>query len=110
MAQSFSHNPVMLDQVVAEFSLVPAGLVVDATAGGGGHSAAILLSRSELSILALDRDELAVTAARAKLELFEDRATVVHGSFGELAGFTEGREISGVLLDLGVSSPQIDTA
>jgi len=110
MAQSFSHNPVMLDQVVAEFSLVPAGLVVDATAGGGGHSAAILSSNSELSVLALDRDELAVAAARAKLEPFGDRARVVHGSFGELARFTEGREISGVLLDLGVSSPQIDTA
>ncbi|HLN15338.1 MAG TPA: 16S rRNA (cytosine(1402)-N(4))-methyltransferase RsmH [Acidimicrobiales bacterium] len=113
MAQDqFLHEPVLLDEVVELFAPVPAGWVVDATVGGGGHTAAVLAARPELSVLGLDRDPDAVTAARARLAPFGSRAAVRQARFDELAeaaGSVAGT-LSGVLFDLGVSSPQLDRA
>lgn len=115
MVQDFEHEPVMVDEVVESMSHVPAGAVVDATVGGGGHAAAILESNAGLRVIGIDRDATAVDAARRNLARFGDRASVRHARFDRLMeiardeGVREG-EISGVVLDLGVSSPQLESA
>lgn len=109
----FHHLPVMLDLVVELLGPVPPGVVVDATVGGAGHSEAILRAHDHLRILGLDRDERAVAAATERLAGFGDRAQVVHRRFDALHDVARehGHEaISGALFDLGVSSPQLDTA
>ena len=112
MRPVFTHEPVMADEVVALLAPVPAGVVVDATVGGGGHAAALLASHPHLRVLGLDRDPDAVEAARVALAPFGARALVRHARFdamGEALG-DAGLEppVSGVLFDLGVSSPQFD--
>lgn len=107
MAQEFAHEPVMVDEVVALLAPVAPGLVVDATVGGGGHSAALLSARPDLRVLGLDRDPAAVAAAATRLGAFGDRAVVRHARFADLVAQAEG-PVSGVLMDLGVSSPQLD--
>ena len=124
MALAFAHDPVMVDEVVALFAPVPAGVVVDGTLGGGGHAVAILEARRDLRMLGLDRDPAAVAAASARLAAFGDRAVVRHAEFARMRAEVEaassggawpgsgasGTVVSGVLLDLGVSSPQVDRA
>jgi 16S rRNA (cytosine1402-N4)-methyltransferase len=120
MHQTFTHEPVMAEEVVELFAPVPPGVVVDATVGGGGHAAAILAAHPHLQILGLDRDPSAVQAASERLARFGDRARVVRGRFDSLrevvqdvlgnGGDTETPGLSGVLFDLGVSSPQLDRA
>ncbi len=109
MAHSFAHTPVLSGPVVAVFAPVPAGVLVDATVGGGGHSAALLAAREDLRVVGLDRDQTALRAARERLDEFGDRVTLVHASFAGLDDVTSG-PLSGVLFDLGVSSPQLDFA
>jgi 16S rRNA (cytosine1402-N4)-methyltransferase len=107
----FEHTPVMTREVIELFEPVPAGWVVDATAGGGGHARALLTARTDLRLLGLDRDRDAVAAATAALAEFGGRARVVHGGFEDLATIaSEASEgmIMGILFDLGVSSPQLD--
>jgi len=112
VAQEFSHLPVMAREVVELLSAVPGGLIVDCTVGGGGHSAVLLDARPDVHVLGLDRDVDAVEAARARLARFGDRAQVVHGGFERLAKFVEkqgeGEMAMGILMDLGVSSAQLD--
>jgi 16S rRNA (cytosine1402-N4)-methyltransferase len=115
MGEAFDHSPVMSREVVELLTPVPAGTVVDATVGGGGHSRLLLGARPDLRVLGIDRDPEAVRAARAALEPFGDRATVLHGGFEDLAEIVQANrqnegEIVGVLFDLGVSSPQLDRA
>jgi len=109
MAQPFDHIPAMRNEVVALFAPVPAGVIVDATVGGGGHSAALLAADEGLHIIGLDRDMEALEAARGHLVQFGDRVTLVHAPFSDLDDVTSG-PLSGVLFDLGVSSPQLDQA
>ena len=107
----FSHDPVMLNEVVAVFHAVPRGVVIDATLGGAGHSLQLLSSNSDISILGLDRDELAITTASERLAAFAERATVRRARFEQIDDVLESLhidEISGALFDLGVSSPQLD--
>ncbi len=107
MAQAFVHEPVMVDEVVALLGPVPPGLAVDATVGGGGHAAAVLDARPDLRLLGLDRDPEAVAAASERLAAFGARAEVRHARFGDLAREIGG-PVSAVLMDLGVSSHQLD--
>jgi 16S rRNA (cytosine1402-N4)-methyltransferase len=107
MVQSFEHIPVLRDEVVSVFAPVPAGVLVDATVGGGGHSAALLAARADVRVVGLDRDEIALAAAAERLAPFGDRVTLVHAPFSSLDETTTG-PLSGVLFDLGVSSPQLD--
>jgi 16S rRNA (cytosine1402-N4)-methyltransferase len=115
VSEVFVHRPVMGREVVELFAPVPAGTVVDATAGGGGHAGLLLESRPDLRVLGIDRDPVAVAAAADALAPYGDRAQVVHGGFEDLAEIvgtnrmSEG-EVVGVLFDLGVSSPQLDRA
>src|SRR6266850_1582593 len=108
----FSHLPVMVREVVELLLPVPVGLIVDCTVGGAGHSAALLDARSDLRLLGIDRDAEAVAAARLRLEPFGARAQVVQGGFEQLAELverhSEGEKVMGILMDLGVSSPQLD--
>jgi 16S rRNA (cytosine1402-N4)-methyltransferase len=108
------HTPVLLDEVLASLQVRPGGRYCDATFGRGGHTAAILAAVGPAGrVCAIDRDPDAVAAGRARFGA-DPRLTLVRGSFGQLdelvraAGF-EG-ELNGVLLDLGVSSPQLDEA
>jgi 16S rRNA (cytosine1402-N4)-methyltransferase len=109
---AYHHLPVMRDEIVAAFATVPGGTIVDATLGGGGHAAAILASRDDLSVLGVDRDQAALAAAAAHLAPFGDRVTFSHRRFDQLDQVEEAEAapISGVLFDLGVSSPQLDRA
>jgi 16S rRNA (cytosine1402-N4)-methyltransferase len=109
MAQSFAHIPVLRDEIVSVFGPVPAGVVVDATVGGGGHSAALLTAYAGLQLIGLDRDPVALEAAAARLAPFGERVTLVHAPFSALGEATAG-PLSGVLFDLGMSSPQLDQA
>ena len=108
------HTPVLLDEVLAGLSVRSDGRYCDATFGRGGHTAAILGALGPAGrVVAIDRDPEAIRAGRRRFAA-EARLTLVQGSFGSLeervraAGF-EG-ELDGVLLDLGVSSPQLDEA
>jgi len=110
-AGTFQHSPVMVDEVVDFFAPVPAGLVVDATVGGGHHSAAVLDAHESLSVLGLDQDPVAVSAAAGALARFGDRACVRRRRFDGLEAEVRALghdSVSGFLFDLGVSSPQID--
>jgi 16S rRNA (cytosine1402-N4)-methyltransferase len=113
MPQVYPHEPVMVDEVVALFAPVPPGVVVDATAGAGGHAAAVLDAHPHLRVLCLDRDAQAVATTSARLSPYGDRAVVRHARFDRLqdaaasVGVGPG-SASGVLFDLGVSSPQLD--
>ena len=108
---SFDHDPVMVDEITDVFADVPAGTIVDATLGGGGHSEALLASRPDLDVLGIDRDPDAVRAATERLRPFADRVRTSGRRFDELDAALEEHgvtEISGALFDLGVSSPQLD--
>jgi 16S rRNA (cytosine1402-N4)-methyltransferase len=108
----FEHLPVMVGEVVDLLEEVPAGLVVDATVGSGGHAAALLTAAPQLRLLGIDQDPAAVSAASARLQQFGSRARVVRGRFDRLAELAalagEEGQLSGALFDLGVSSPQLD--
>jgi 16S rRNA (cytosine1402-N4)-methyltransferase len=105
----------MLDEIVDVFATVPAGVILDATLGGGGHSEALLESRPDLSIIGVDRDPEALAAATSRLERFLDRFRAVHARFDEIDRIMTTDQLprpdlSGALFDLGVSSPQLDRA
>ncbi|MET0911565.1 MAG: 16S rRNA (cytosine(1402)-N(4))-methyltransferase RsmH [Ilumatobacteraceae bacterium] len=107
----FAHEPVMVDEIVTVFTPVPPGTVLDATLGGGGHAEALLDQCPHLSVLGLDRDERALSAARRRLQRFGPRATTVLSRFDRLAAVMADSQIAslaGALFDLGVSSPQLD--
>lgn len=107
------HEPVLAERVTE--LLVPAlehgGVFVDATLGRGGHAAKVLQKAPRASLVGIDRDPVALEASRTKLEAFSDRVRLARGNFSELASVLERLGIAsvrGVLLDLGVSSPQLD--
>jgi len=113
MRQVFTHEPVMVEEVVSLFAPVPAGVVIDATSGGGGHAAALLAAHPHLRLLCLDRDPDAVEATTHRLAQYGDRAVVRRARFDRLGEIADEMGIalgsaSGVLFDLGVSSPQLD--
>lgn len=117
-APSFSHRPVLLDEVLAlvgQGAPGPEGVrwVVDGTLGGAGHATAILETFPNARLIGLDRDPTAVTTARARLSRFGERAQVFHGRFSsslEVMRRCGVPEASAMLVDLGVSSHQLDTA
>lgn len=106
----FDHLPVMLDAVRAALALRPGGRWLDGTLGGGGHSEAILEETSPDGILVgIDRDPAALAAARSRLARFGERAHLLRGTFAELGSLAAPwAPFDGILLDLGVSSPQLD--
>jgi len=107
--QSPEHLPVLLSEAVAALAIKPNGCYVDATFGRGGHSREILARLGDSGrLVALDRDPAAVAAGR---EIADPRLTLVHMAFSGLAQVLDELNVAsadGVLLDLGVSSPQLD--
>jgi 16S rRNA (cytosine1402-N4)-methyltransferase len=103
----------MLDEVLALFSSVPKGTLVDATLGGGGHAVELLDARPDLNLIGIDQDAVAIAAASERLARFGNRVHIAHARFDELGAVTTsilGSEpLVGVLFDLGVSTPQLDT-
>ena len=106
----FVHKPVMVAEVLDALKPKPGGRYADGTVGGAGHAASILNVSSPTGWLyGCDRDGVAVEAARARLREFTGRFEIRHGNFTELAGWIPAASCDGVLLDLGVSSPQLDS-
>lgn len=107
------HVPVLVEEVVSGMVVDPAGIYLDATAGGGGHSRAILAALGpEGRLIAADRDPEAVAETRRALERYGDRVRVIQGGFGALRQTVEEvgvDAVHGILFDLGVSSHQLDT-
>jgi 16S rRNA (cytosine1402-N4)-methyltransferase len=117
MANDFIHHPVLAEEIVELFTGLPAGIIVDATLGGAGHARLLLNISSSYRLLGVDRDPSARAAAENVLAHFGDRVRVVPGTFGDLSTVIRHNEdfispdaVVGVLLDLGVSSPQLDHA
>ncbi len=108
----FSHKPVLLDEVLSALSLRGDGMYLDGTVGGAGHSSAIASKLTTGKLTALDRDDTAIAVARERLSRFGDRAEVVKSNFADMANVCADKGIEaldGILLDLGVSSHQLDT-
>ena len=107
----FHHISVLLEECIAGLDIDPAGIYVDGTLGGAGHSSRIAAELTTGRLIGIDRDPVALKAAGQRLAPFADRVTLVHSNFCEMASALENLGISGVdgiLLDLGVSSPQLD--
>ncbi|MGM9641899.1 MAG: 16S rRNA (cytosine(1402)-N(4))-methyltransferase RsmH [Eubacteriales bacterium] len=108
----FSHKPVLLEEVLNALSLREDGTYLDGTVGGAGHSSAIASILTDGKLIALDRDDTAIAVARERLSRFGDRAEVVKSNFADMTKVCHGKGIAsldGILLDLGVSSHQLDT-
>lgn len=107
----FKHIPVLLDQCIQGLSIKPNGIYVDGTLGGAGHSKKILESlSSEGKLIGIDRDEEALKAAKENLKKFSN-IIYVHGNHDQIQQLLEEYQIGlvdGILLDLGVSSYQLD--
>lgn len=113
MDGTFTHEPVLLDEVIELFGPVPSGWVVDATVGGAGHATGILRAHPHLCVLGIDRDADAREAASAALAPFHGRARVAAARFDDMREVVETENVGpivGALFDLGVSSPQLDRA
>lgn len=113
MTTDYAHISVLLNECIDGLAIDPNGTYVDATFGRGGHSAKILENLSAQGrLIAFDRDPQAIEAAKRFAD--DDRFTIIHEPFGQLADELASRglsgKINGVLMDLGVSSPQLDDA
>ncbi|VFP82966.1 16S rRNA (cytosine(1402)-N(4))-methyltransferase RsmH [Candidatus Erwinia haradaeae] len=112
MKEMFKHIPVLVDEAVNGLNIQPNGIYIDGTFGRGGHSRAVLTKLGIRGHLyAMDCDPQAIIAAS---KIIDSRFTIIHGLFSSMANCVEARgltrKIDGVLLDFGVSSPQIDDA
>lgn len=112
MSNNYQHTTVLLDEAVNGLNIQSDGIYIDGTFGRGGHSR-LILSQLGLQgqLIAIDRDPQAIAAAA---EITDPRFSIIHGPFSDIAEYVrdcglEGK-INGVLLDLGVSSPQLDDA
>lgn len=108
----FQHTSVLLNEAVSALNLRADGIYIDGTFGRGGHSRAILdVLSQEGRLLVVDKDEQAIEFANQQFGR-DPRVEIRHGSFKDIGGYVEAlgwsRKVDGVLLDLGVSSPQLD--
>ena len=107
----FHHVSVLLEECIEGLNIKPDGIYVDGTLGGAGHSSRIAAQLTTGKLIGIDRDPVALTAAGERLAPFGDRVALVHSNFSEMDSALESLGITGVdgiLLDLGVSSPQLD--
>ena len=107
----FHHISVLLDECIDGLNIKPDGVYVDGTLGGAGHSFQIAARLTTGRLIGIDRDPVALAAAAKRLEPYQDRVTLVHSNFCEITSVLKDLGINGVdgiLLDLGVSSPQLD--
>ncbi len=107
----FHHVSVLLEECIQGLNIRPEGTYVDGTLGGAGHSSRIAAALTTGTLVGIDRDTVALTAAKERLAPWMDRVRLFHGNFCQLEQALDSFGISGVdgiLLDLGVSSPQLD--
>ena len=107
----FHHISVLLEECIEGLNIKPDGVYVDGTLGGAGHSSQIVKRLDGGRLIGIDRDPVALKAAGERLEPHKESVTLVHSNFCEIASVLEELNIEGVdgiLLDLGVSSPQLD--
>lgn len=108
----FSHYSVMLNECIEALNIKPDGIYVDCTAGGGGHSEAILKRLDSGRLISLDQDDEAIETCKNRLSKYGERSIIVKSNFSDLERVLNELEIvhiDGVLMDLGVSSHQLDT-
>jgi 16S rRNA (cytosine1402-N4)-methyltransferase len=111
MESDAGHVPVLLEETLEFLAVRPGGLWVDGTLGGGGHAEAVLRATApDGRLIGLDRDEQALARARARLLPFGARARLEHADYREIPERLGAERASGILLDLGVSSLQLDDA
>lgn len=112
MGAEYAHEPVLADEVIDLLRPEGRGVWIDGTLGGGGHAAGLLRANPEARLIGIDRDPEALAAAGRRLAPWVDRTTLVNGDFRDaarlVASETETMPVRGALLDLGVSSHQLD--
>lgn len=110
---AFKHISVLLDECIENLNINPSGIYVDGTLGGAGHSSVIASKLSNGRLIGIDQDEAAINAATERLQAYKDRVTVVRSNYCDMKQVLHNINIpsvDGILLDLGVSSYQLDTA
>ena len=108
----FSHIPVLLNETIEGLNINPNGIYVDGTAGGGGHSAAILERLEGGKLISIDQDPDAICTVKQRFK-DEPNSIIIKGNFSEMKSLLKQRgicQVNGILLDIGVSSHQLDTA
>lgn len=108
----FKHKSVLLNETIDSLNIISDGLYLDGTVGGGGHSFEIAKKLSTGKLVCIDQDEDALIAAKRKLEPFKDKITFIHGNFKNMKDLLMPYGMfgfDGILLDIGVSSYQIDS-
>ena len=109
---SYEHKSVLLEETIENLLIKPDGIYVDGTLGGGGHSYEIAKRLTGGRLIGIDQDEAAIMAARERLKEFEDKVTIVRSNYSNIKQILADCSISqvdGIILDLGVSSYQLDT-
>lgn len=109
---AFEHKSVLLDETIENLNMKPDGIYVDGTLGGGGHSCQIASRLTTGRLIGIDQDEAAIKAAGERLSEFGDKVTIVRSNYSEMKRVLNELQIDkvdGILLDLGVSSYQLDT-
>ena len=109
----FKHKSVLLDETIEGLAIKPDGIYVDGTLGGGGHSYQICRNLSKQGrLIGIDQDDAAIEAATARLQEFSDRVTIVRSNYCNMKNVLQDlgiEKVDGIVLDLGVSSYQLDT-
>ena len=110
----FRHYSVMLEETIEQLKIRPDGIYVDGTLGGGGHAFEVCRRLSEKGhFYGIDQDEAAIKAAGERLAEFKDKVTIIRSNYCHMKEELKNREVGqvdGILLDLGVSSYQLDEA
>ena len=110
---AFHHISVLLQECIDNLAIRPDGVYIDGTLGGAGHSSQIVKRLTTGKLIGIDRDPIALQAAGERLKPYENNVTLVHSNFCEMAQVVKDLGlpgVDGILLDLGVSSPQLDDA
>ncbi len=113
MEKDYGHRPVLLQECLEGLRIRPDGIYLDGTLGRAGHSLEIVRRLTTGRLIALDRDETALEAARERLAPYLERVTLIHTNFSRLEAALDEAGVDkadGMLFDLGVSSPQLDEA
>ena len=108
----FSHFPVMLTECIEGLDIKPDGIYVDCTAGGGSHSEEILKRLDTGKLISIDQDDEAIETCKKRFEKYGERSILVKSNFSQLESILKEKDIvhiDGILMDLGVSSHQLDT-